>query len=614
MNRLKKILTGAIMASIMSIIISFQAFAARIAFSDPTVEAGNEVTINMKITAGQGETINSSNVMLVYDPSSLEFVSGTGATGEAGAIRVVGESQAGDSTELTFALTFKALKPGRTTISVSTQEVYDKDGQIVNVSQEGNSTVNITGEIPASGGAALSDLQISPGTLSPVFSPDTENYTAVVGGDVSQITVNAPAADAGANVAISGNENLQIGENEIVCTVTASDGQTKTYRIVVTKTEGEAGGEGSTSIVEQVPFRISARTITVISGREGLEVPEGFVMKEISIDSQPVQGWVLEGVENPEYFIFYAMNENGEEGFYRYDIAERTLQRYFRDSAGGGDFEQKYNTIALDYNSLLKDYEIRFWIIIGLIALAVVLLIVIIVLVAGRNQRDDFIERREAEDDWEIQRSGMHKKMTKEEQYLRDFEEEETEREEDYSFARRVQDNEDRSYVVRGGAYGGQTGLSGGMRGGNVQTRAGESRGNGMGGQTGPTGTRGGVQRNATMGGRGTEFSGGNGGFRGTGPVGNSREGRGNVGGRGTGFSDGVQENRRTIPVGETQAVPVSQIRGSQPSRAASRENFSTGRPGNFNAQRTSGRPKEGTMQEQMDMEIDEDFETIDLE
>ena len=29
MNRLKKILTGAIMASIMSIIISFQAFAAR---------------------------------------------------------------------------------------------------------------------------------------------------------------------------------------------------------------------------------------------------------------------------------------------------------------------------------------------------------------------------------------------------------------------------------------------------------------------------------------------------------------------------------------------------------------------------------------------------------
>ena len=337
-------------------------------------------------------------------------------------------------------------------------------------------------------------------------------------------------------------------------------------------------------------------------------------MKEISIDSQPVQGWVLEGVENPEYFIFYAMNENGEEGFYRYDIAERTLQRYFRDSAGGGDFEQKYNTIALDYNALLKDYEIRFWIIIGLIALAVVLLIVIIVLVAGRNQRDDFIERREAEDDWEIQRSGMHKKMTKEEQYLRDFEEEETEREEDYSFARRVQDNEDRSYVVRGGAYGGQTGLSGGMRGGNVQTRAGESRGNGMGGQTGPTGTRGGVQRNVTMGGRGTEFSGGNGGFRGTGPVGNGREGRGNVGGRGTGFSDGVQENRRTIPVGETQAVPVSQIRGSQLSRAASRENFSTGRPGNFNAQRTSGRPKEGTMQEQMDMEIDEDFETIDLE
>ena len=51
--------------------MSFPAFAARIAFSDPSAEAGSEVTVNMKITATGDETINSSNVMLSYDASAL---------------------------------------------------------------------------------------------------------------------------------------------------------------------------------------------------------------------------------------------------------------------------------------------------------------------------------------------------------------------------------------------------------------------------------------------------------------------------------------------------------------------------------------------------------------
>ena len=60
----------------MSLAISFQALAARIAFSDPSAEAGSEVTVNMKITATGDETINSSNVMLSYDASALQFYRG----------------------------------------------------------------------------------------------------------------------------------------------------------------------------------------------------------------------------------------------------------------------------------------------------------------------------------------------------------------------------------------------------------------------------------------------------------------------------------------------------------------------------------------------------------
>lgn len=458
MNRLKMIVKGVIAAFAMTFAICSQAFAARIAFSDPSAEAGSEVTVSMKITATGNETINSSDVMLSYDPQSLQFLEGTGASGDAGSIRVVGTAEAANSAELSFSLKFKALKAGNTSITVSTQEVYNGDGQLVTVEQQGSSVVSVTGEAGASDNAALADLQISPGTLTPAFSPDVDSYTAVVGQDVESVAVSAPAADQSASVSVSGNEGLQMGDNEILCTVVAADGQTtRTYRILVTRSEG--GDNGEAPVVSQVELRTPERNITVLSADDGPEAPEGFVRCSVTINGQAVYGWIWEDEANPgadaEYCIFYAMNENGDTGFYRYDLTEKTLQRYFRDPSGGSD-RQPGSVGSEEYESLLHDYEIRFWIIMGLIALAVILLIVIIVLVAGRGQRDDFIEKRESEDDGWDKEKPRRQRMTREEQYLRDLEEEEEaeEREEDLAFVRRVQAGNAREQAGRPGAPG----------------------------------------------------------------------------------------------------------------------------------------------------------------
>ncbi|MCI8838229.1 MAG: hypothetical protein HFG74_09230 [Hungatella sp.] len=582
MNRLKKILGGAAAVSLISLAVSFQAFAARIAFSDPSAEAGSEVTVNMKISATGDETINSSNVMLSYDASSLQFIEGTGATGDAGSIRVAGEAQGGNYTELAFSLKFKALKPGTTTIAVSTQEVYDKNGQLVNIAQEGSSAVTITGDAAAAGGALLSDLQISPGSLSPAFSPDTENYTAVVGGDVDTVTVSAPAADEGSSVSVSGNEGLQLGENEIVCTVTSADGQTRTYRIVVTKVEGEAG-DGA-PMAAQVSLKTYERDITVVSGQEGMDIPEGFVQCSVTIDGQAVQGWIWGDDPNPEYCIFYAINEDGESGFYRYDLTEKTLQRYFHDPAGGGEFEEKYNTTALEYNSLLHDYEIRFWIIIGLIALAAILLIVIIVLIAGRGQRDDFMEKRDDGDDgWDPEPRERRSRMTREERYLRGLEEEEeeAEREDDLAFIRKVQAEEGaRGYQQRGGAYQPEgTGPRGAGQMNGVSSRENGRIGADVRGNTG--------QRNGQQ------------------PGQNSRgNARGGTAPRTAGRTDHTSAGRG--PAGGTRAVPVSEVRG------AAGANTSRGRAENMRGTDRMSQPGRG--QAKPATEADDDFEVIDLE
>ena len=96
-RRTKHYFASFFLAAVMTAALSFQAFAARIAFSDPTGNVGDEIAVTMKITSTGNETINSSDVMLSYDSSALEFLSGTGATGGAGSIRVGGSADSQDS-------------------------------------------------------------------------------------------------------------------------------------------------------------------------------------------------------------------------------------------------------------------------------------------------------------------------------------------------------------------------------------------------------------------------------------------------------------------------------------------------------------------------------------
>ena len=150
----------------------------------------------------------------------------------------MGSMEEAGQTDFRFTLTFKALKAGATTISVNSYEVYDADSQTVSLSHVGSSAVTVNAPDTYSDDASLSSLTVSPGELSPAFSPETTEYSVTVPADVERLTVSAPANDSGASVSISGNEGLQMGENTVTCQVTAEDGTTtRTYTILVTKTE-----------------------------------------------------------------------------------------------------------------------------------------------------------------------------------------------------------------------------------------------------------------------------------------------------------------------------------------------------------------------------------------
>ena len=72
----------------------------------------------------------------------------------------------------------------------------------------------------------------------------------------------------------------------------------------------------------------------------------------IDIDGHQVKGWVWKAESEHQYIIVYGMNDAGDLNFYRYDLKEKTIQRYFRDPL---EEEQKKN--AETYPELLKKYD-----------------------------------------------------------------------------------------------------------------------------------------------------------------------------------------------------------------------------------------------------------------
>ena len=479
--KLKRLMAGLMLVCMLAVMGPFGQMVSwaantRIAFSDPSVMVGNEVTVTMKITSDSA--LGKADVMLAYDSAALEFISGNGANGGAGALKLQDTTDAADQKSFSFTLKFKALKAGNTQISVTSQEIYDADSQIVTVDKQGGSTVKVTSPASSSKDAALKSLKISPGELTPEFSPEVDSYTASVDGSTADLVVNAVAANAGASVTLQGDKGLKAGENQVVVNVTAEDGQTvKNYTIVVTKAEGgettpggssgadvsaefgdaavtvngteykvaasfdesalpegfeastydykgtevmagkglekdltllylqDAGGNGGFYIYNAeadswsqfVSVETSSKAIVIVPLDAGITVPEGFEERQIDIDGIRVTGWVPKSEGDPQYCLFYAMNWNGEKNFYRYDLTEKTIQRYY----ASGVSMDSYNKMKEDYNSLVRDYNLQRYILIGVGVLAFILLIVIIVLLkrGGNGSDGGFREERRGRDE-----------------------------------------------------------------------------------------------------------------------------------------------------------------------------------------------------------------------
>ena len=181
--------------------------------------------------------------------------------------------------------------------------------------------------------ATLASLEISPGTLTPEFSPDVYEYSVEVDADCDRILVNGETTDSGAKMVIAGNSGLRQGTNTVIINVTAADGVTTArYTLNVVRGAGSSStestaaegtgqnGESQDAGTASAGTVVTASKTITLSEPDASAVPEGFTESSITVSGQTVKAWRFPSAYDIEgFYLIYGTDEAGQTAFYIYD-------------------------------------------------------------------------------------------------------------------------------------------------------------------------------------------------------------------------------------------------------------------------------------------------------
>ena len=237
---------------------------------------------------------------------------------------VVGDAEDNDAGGI---ITGASTKVTVTSASSNNDSNSNKDNSGSNTGNDSNAYKdNENKEEKKSSNASLGSLVISAGTLSPEFSAATKDYTATVDHSCSSLAVTANPADSKASVtSVTGNDSLEVGENTVSVVVTAEDGSTSTYNIVVTR-RAEDDPENADKQDNWKKFDINGTEWTMVNDIPEDVVPEGFEHSKTVIDGLEYN--TLHGTFG-DITLVYLQSESGN-GLFVYDAAQNAAYEFVR--------------------------------------------------------------------------------------------------------------------------------------------------------------------------------------------------------------------------------------------------------------------------------------------
>ena len=128
-------------------------------------------------------------------------------------------------------------QPEPTPSDIKPQPTENTEPQNVIYEATPNITKNSNVEQNLSANANLKSLRTDLVEIIPEFDKNITTYDAYVAETVQNIDVLAVPEDSKSSISITGNNNLQLGNNVILVTVTAENGDKKTYTINIMKSD-----------------------------------------------------------------------------------------------------------------------------------------------------------------------------------------------------------------------------------------------------------------------------------------------------------------------------------------------------------------------------------------
>ena len=387
---------------------------------------------------------------------------------------VVGDAEGNDAGGVITGASTKVTVTSASSNNDSNSNKDNNDNSGSNTGNDSNENKdNENKEEKKSSNASLGSLVISAGTLSPEFSAATKDYTATVDYSCSSLAVTANPADSKASVtSVTGNDSLEVGENTVSVVVTAEDGSTSTYNIVVTRRAEDdpenadkqdnwkkfdingtewtmvndipedvvpEGFEHSKTVIDGLEYNTLHGTfgdITLVylqsESGNGLfvydaaqnaayefvrinseshfivvllpkvdDVPEGYNEISLSIEGKGVATAYQTKAEKTDdqtkdFYLVYAMNDNGESGWYTYDSVDGT---YMRNELSTPTVAQEENDTTM--SELVPGIANKYLVLAAILVLIIIILALLLLVVIVKNKKRTANEENDEEDDEE---------------------------------------------------------------------------------------------------------------------------------------------------------------------------------------------------------------------
>lgn len=286
------------------------AASASISVSSSTsqIVVGKEFTVTVKISSST--SLGSWEWVINYNSKNFKLLSGTSY--------VVDYASNGSKKSASYTYRFKAIGTGTGTIGVKSYGAYAWNESKLSVSAGSKSVKVITQaqlEATYSKNNNLKSLSIDGLTLSPKFNKKTLEYTAEAEANTTKIKINATKEDSKATVSGTGTKEVSEGDNKFDITVTAQNGSSKTYTIIV-------------KVTDPNPITVTdtlGNTLTVVKRESNLEAPDNYEKKKITIDNQTVPGFYS---EINDITLVGLKDESGTINLYMYDNEYNKYTKY----------------------------------------------------------------------------------------------------------------------------------------------------------------------------------------------------------------------------------------------------------------------------------------------